>query len=136
MTRINLPTNRVRFAARACMLISVIHTLLALTGSLGIFSEMAQAGLWNTVPAPWIHEHLETQLVFWASLGSFAVPLFLLGALLEWIGRAPPFLGWSLLGFAIVTALFAPISGFWTLPIPAVLLIVDARETTLKPVRT
>jgi Family of unknown function (DUF6463) len=127
--------NRVRLAARACMLIAVIHTLLALTGSLGILAEMARAGLWNTVPAPWIHEHLETQLVFWASLGGVAVPLFLLGALLEWIGQAPVFLGWSLLGFAIVTALLTPISGFWTLLIPAVLLIVDARRTVL-PVRT
>jgi Family of unknown function (DUF6463) len=128
--------NRVRFAARACMLIAVIHTLIALTGSLGILAEMAQGGFWNTVPAPWVHEHLETQLVFWASLGSFATPLFLLGALLEWIGRAPAFLGWSLLGFALVTALLAPIGGFWTLLIPAVALIVNARETALNPVRT
>jgi Family of unknown function (DUF6463) len=128
--------NRVRLAARACMSIAVIHTLLALTGSLGILTEMVQGGFWKTVPAPWIHEHLETQLVFWASLGSFAMPLFLLGALLEWIGRAPVFLGWSLLGFAIVTAVLAPISGFWTLLIPAVALIVDARETALNPVMT
>ena len=127
--------NRVRLAARACMLIAVTHTLLALTGSLGILSYMAQAGLWNTVPAPWIHQHLETQLVFWASLGSFAMPLFLLGAVLEWIGQAPVFLGWSLLGFALITALLAPISGFWTLLIPAVLLIVDARAIDL-PVRS
>jgi Family of unknown function (DUF6463) len=119
--------NRIRFAARACMFIAVTHMLLALLGSLGILTEMAHSRFWNTVPAPWVNAQLEHQLVFWASLGSFAVPLFLLGGLIEWIGHAPVFLGWALLGFALVTAVLAPISGFWTLFIPAILLIVDAR---------
>lgn len=54
--------------------------------------------------------------VFWATLGSFAVPMFVLGALLFWLDRRglpiPAFVGWALLGWmALLTAIMPP-SGF------------------------
>ena len=54
--------------------------------------------------------------VFWATLGSFAVPMFVLGALLFWLDRKglpiPSFVGWCLVAWmALVTAIMPP-SGF------------------------
>ena len=54
--------------------------------------------------------------VFWATLGSFAAPMFVLGALLLWLDRRglpiPAFVGWALFAWmALLTAIMPP-SGF------------------------
>lgn len=54
--------------------------------------------------------------VFWASIGSFAIPLAVLGALLLWMDRrgmpVPAFVGWALAGWMLLATLLMPPSGF------------------------
>lgn len=54
--------------------------------------------------------------IFWASIGSFAIPLAVLGALLLWMDRRglpiPTFVGWALVLWMLLTTLLMPPSGF------------------------
>jgi hypothetical protein len=54
--------------------------------------------------------------VFWATVGSFAPLLLILGALLLWLDRRglpiPAFVGWALAAWALVGTLLMPPSGF------------------------
>ena len=114
-----------RLAARACVFIAVAHLLLSLAGAAPIWGDMIRTGLWHAVPAPWLGQQLERQTVFWTGVGSFAVPLLLLGFTIERAGRAPRALGWALLAYALAASVLAPVGGFWTLLLPAMLLIAD-----------
>lgn len=69
---------------------------------------------------------------FWSTIGSFALPLIMLGAVVIWLDKRqlpiPAFLGWSLLAWIIVASLIIEVSGF-PLGIPiAICLILGARQ--------
>lgn len=54
--------------------------------------------------------------VFWSTVGSFAVPLSILGILILWLDRhgqpIPAFIGWILVGWVALMTLLMPPSGF------------------------
>lgn len=54
--------------------------------------------------------------VFWQSVGSFAVPMLILGSLIVWMDRkgiaVPSFVGWGLLAWTLLATLVMPPSGF------------------------
>lgn len=54
--------------------------------------------------------------VFWQSIGSFALPLAILAALLFWLDRRglpiPSFVGWALVAWAAMLTIIMPPSGF------------------------
>ncbi|RCS22104.1 hypothetical protein DUT91_20245 [Phyllobacterium salinisoli] len=93
-------------------------------------------GLWTTEHwQPLRAQRLEllaSNAAFWSTIGSFALPLIMLGAVVIWLDKrklpVPAFLGWSLLGWIVVASLIIEVSGF-PLGIPiAICLILGARQ--------
>ena len=110
---------------------AVGHLLLSINGTRQIWSRIAQARWWNTVRLrPETGEEFVRSSAFWATAGSFGVPTLLLGASVVWAsghGLEPPaWLGWGLLGWALIAAPIAAKGGFWPVIVPAVLLIAAA----------
>jgi hypothetical protein len=61
-------------------------------------------------------ELLASNAAFWSTIGSFALPLIMLGAVVIWLDKrqlpVPAFLGWSLLAWIVVASLIIEVSGF------------------------
>lgn len=77
-------------------------------------------------------EILAGNAAFWSTIGSFALPLIMIGAVVIWLDNrqlpVPAFLGWSLLAWIVVASLIIEVSGF-PLGIPiATCLILGARR--------
>jgi uncharacterized membrane protein len=86
-------------------------------------------GLRRTVPPPWEGETMRLQRDFWSQIGSFAVPLGVLGGLIAWTahrGAEPPlWVGVVVLAWVAAAIVRVPRGGFWLAVVPAVLLIAD-----------
>lgn len=71
------------------------------------------------------HDRLE---IFWSLC--FGVMGFFLGQLISWSEaqgkRTPAFLGWELLGLALLGAALMPISGWWLVMVSGVLTVVGS----------
>lgn len=79
-------------------------------------------------------EVMASNAAFWSTIGSFALPLIMTGAVVIWLDKrqlpVPTFLGWSLLAWFAVASLIIEVSGF-PLGIPiATCLILGARRQT------
>lgn len=110
----------VKWSAIALVMLGVIHLLV-----LGIdvpteFPHWLGLNLWTFDHwQPLRAQPVDLALsggVFWATVGSFAVPLLILGSLILWLDRRgapiPVFVGWTLVGWATLTTLLMPPSGF------------------------
>jgi hypothetical protein len=112
-----------RWIGRWLLGVGILHTLLGLGTYIFSVVEILRAGLWNTVEP--VQGRPEA---FWFLAAG--LQLILLGALVNWIEARSPrehlplFLGWTLLGFAILGAVLIPVSGFWFLLPPAVGILV------------
>ncbi|WP_141431083.1 DUF6463 family protein [Bacillus sp. 03113] len=120
------------WAGYLLMAIPVIHMFLAVWGSHVMWQNLFSEGLWNTVAAPWTAEDVVRQRNFWTQVGSFSVPMFILGTSIVWIAsrnrQLPSFLGWSLLVYSFGAGFLAPVGGFWSIAIPGFLLIMHTRR--------
>jgi hypothetical protein len=89
-----------------------------------------RGGFRTSVPPPWGHGDMRLQRDFWSQIGSFAVPLGLLGGLIVWTAHRgselPLWLGALLLVWLAAAIARAPRGGFWLAVVPALLLILDA----------
>lgn len=78
------------------------------------------------------HALLASNAAFWASVGSFAAPLIVLGLLVAWMARrrqaVPAFVGLTLLGWTLSCALVIELSGFPLGVIIAACLMVGIRR--------
>lgn len=78
--------------------------------------------------------------VFWATIGSFAPPLLILGALLLWLDRRdlpiPAFVGWGLTAWALVATVLMLPSGFPVGLAIAVCLVLGLRARATPPRRS
>ncbi len=120
-----------RWAARLLILISVTH-LVVFTGqafALGFVSG------WLTGDLRGLHtlepEMSQSQAAFWLALGSFAVPIILLAALVNVLVKAdlpvPGFVGYGLAGWVVACSVILEPSGFPLGLIPVALLIAAHR---------
>ncbi|WP_416379044.1 DUF6463 family protein [Bosea sp. (in: a-proteobacteria)] len=83
-------------------------------------SHWASGGLWSTEHLQPFGEQsqklLPSNAVFWATLGSAAGPLMILGAWIVWLARqgqtVPRFVGWSLMLWALAASVVMQPSGF------------------------
>ncbi|WP_318906029.1 DUF6463 family protein (plasmid) [Sinorhizobium medicae] len=132
----------IRWSGIALMVIGILHMVV-----LGIDAAAEIPG-WLRLEL-WTVEHwqplrtqrlevLASNAAFWSTVGSFALPLIMIGALVVWLGGKhlplPSFLGWSLLAWIVVASLIIEVSGF-PLGIPvAICLVIGARRQKLRRV--
>lgn len=86
--------------------------------------------LWGAEPSTAVEYRLHHG--YWALVGSFAVPLFLLGAVTVHLTRQgfslPRYVGWIVLAWVLLASVLMEPNGFPLGLIPAILLIVAARK--------
>jgi hypothetical protein len=109
-----------RIAAAIMIVLGAGHfiSLIVLGGGAGdAMLRWVDEGLWAAVPVtmepPTTTAALENEVTFWAGLGSFSVPLTVLGGLLWAQARRgispPPWVGWTLIAwFGVNTVLLVP----------------------------
>lgn len=110
----------IRWSAVALMACSIVHVLVLGVDLPGEFPDWLRLELWTF--DHW--QPLRTQPVdlalsggvFWATVGSFAVPNFILGALILWADRnalpLPPFVGWAMFAWTLLASAIMLPSGF------------------------
>ncbi len=118
------------WAGRILILQGVIHLVTTLAASQQHLSNWLRGDLW--FPSFGMGELSTTAGAFWLTLGSFGVPLIVLGGLITRLGRSnhgvPGLVGWALgLWGVAASAVFQP-SPFITLLIPAGLIVFGARR--------
>ena len=111
------------------IVIGVLHSLLGLVKHAKVFGGMLSSGLLNTGGS------VERNLAFWFTFAG--ITFMLLGYLIKYIEsqkmEVPIVFGWLLLGTAILGVTILPVSGFWALFLPAILIIYQARNTSTQP---
>ncbi|OJJ15359.1 hypothetical protein BKI52_38750 [marine bacterium AO1-C] len=112
------------------IIIGVLHSLLGFVKHSGVFGGMLSNGLLNT------GNTIERNLAFWFTFAG--ITFMLLGYLIKYIESqklaVPITFGWLLLGAAVVGVVILPISGFWALFLPAILIIYQAKSGSLAAV--
>ncbi|MCT2581664.1 DUF6463 family protein [Actinophytocola gossypii] len=117
------------WAGRLIVVVSAAHLLFFLVTSLDFVPDWASGALWEATavgePPP------AEQGAFFRLLGSFAVPLLLVGLLL-WRSAAreqalPGYVTWTVAGWSLLCALIQPASGFPLLVVASVLLVLARR---------
>ncbi len=105
-----------RWIGRWMIGIGVIHSLFGFVFLRGTLAVIWSEGLVNTV-----NGQPEREFAFWFIY--FGLLALVLGGLIDWCearrAGLPRFLGWALLGMAVLCAVIMPISGIWLLFPPA-----------------
>jgi Family of unknown function (DUF6463) len=108
-----------------------------------IWSQVVDEGWWNTFTldkATTLAE-LERSETFWVTLGSFGVPVPVLGLYIEWATRqrqrVPGWIGWILLAWALPFVTALPASPGWALAVSGGLIVLgDGRRSRATPLRS
>jgi hypothetical protein len=91
----------------------VFHTVVSALMRRDVWSQMIDDGFFNTVTLEPSADRLAAAEAFWFSVGSFGVPLLLLGSLVTWLlRRGVPVPGWLGSGLAAWAVLIGLVSGF------------------------
>ena len=125
-----------RLAGYTMIAIGLLHIAVLGMDALPLLGGWASGALWTT--AHWqpvvdqAHDMVVNNAAFHATVGSFAGPVIVLGAMVLWMDRCamtpPAFLGWGLGAWALLASLIMEPSGYPLGLIPAVLLILEARR--------
>ncbi|MEV5983224.1 DUF6463 family protein [Streptomyces sp. NPDC052114] len=122
----NPGTNTAVRAGRILVALGALHLLVLGAQNAGHFGAWFSGDLWG-LPREEFVEPSGAGGAFWISLGSFAVPLLLLGLLVAHLGRlgvrVPSSVGWGLAVWSAVGAVVIEPTPMLLVLIPAVLLI-------------
>lgn len=114
--------------------ISVIHVLVGVWLFAEPLADIIRNGVFNTVAPDPFTPYFDREDAFWFMIA--APLLFTLGQLCCWAEAQritlPAFLGWNLLAISLVGVLIEPISGFWLLIPPAILILIGSRTASTK----
>ncbi|BBD38552.1 DUF6463 family protein [Aminobacter sp. NyZ550] len=130
----------VKWSAIALISLGIIHMLVLGAEIPAELPNWLSLNLWTWDHwAPLRAQPLDLALsggVFWQSIGSLAIPLVILGALILWLDRRslpiPVFVGWGLLVWtAIMTAIMPP-SGLTVVFVVSVFLTVGLQVRSRK----
>jgi len=110
--------------------ISIIHVLVGILICAVPLADIAHNGIFNAVSPDLLSPNFDREAAFWFMM--FAPLLFAIGQLCCWAEvqrlTLPAFLGWNLLAVSLVGILLQPISGFWLLILPAILIVLADRR--------
>lgn len=109
-----------KISAWAMLALSILHMIVLGYDASTYAVPMMQGALWTWEhwgPIAGQRQNLVlTGFAFWSSIGSFAVPLGVLAALVLWMIRrdirVPRFVGYTLLAWTALSAILMPPSGF------------------------
>ena len=118
----------------------LFHTVAAVSMRQEAWAQIVDEGFFNTVSLEPSADRLAVAEAFWFSLGSFGVPLLLLGSLVTWLTRrgvrVPGWLGWGVAGWASLIGLVGGFdAGTFILLSIGVLLVVGAWTARRAPSR-
>ncbi|WP_431899077.1 DUF6463 family protein [Nonomuraea sp. bgisy101] len=117
-------------AGRITVLLSMLHLVVTMAFNVRHLPAWFSGGLW--FPADGLADPMPSLGAFWLTIGSFFLPLLVLGLLIAWLGRRavipPAFVAWLLGGWCTVGALAFEPSGFILLWVPAVMVLRAARS--------
>ncbi|MET9917555.1 DUF6463 family protein [Streptomyces sp. NPDC006435] len=113
-------------AGRVLTFLGALHLLALGAQNTGHLGAWFGGDLWG-LPREEFIEPSGAAGAFWISLGSFAVPLLLLGLLVSYLGRqcvrVPPAIGWGLAAWSVVGSVVVEPTPMILVLVPAVLLI-------------
>ncbi|MGX7827910.1 DUF6463 family protein [Actinokineospora sp. 24-640] len=125
----------IKWAGWLIALYGAAHTL----GSLTVEGAARHAGAWFSGEL-WADDFADMSAAnsaYWLSLGSFGVPLILIGAIVLWLDRRgitpPPFIAWTLGIATIVDAVILLPTPWPILLLANVLLLAGARRAARRP---
>ncbi|MGW5684329.1 DUF6463 family protein [Nonomuraea sp. NPDC003754] len=122
------PHRTVVLAGRIIAFLGVFHMAVTVALNIRYLPTWFSGGLW--FPANGLGELPPALGGFWLTIGSFALPLFALGLLIDWTGRRgatpPAFVAWLLGVWGTIGALTFEPSPFVAVWVPAVMLLVAA----------
>ncbi|MFF5207389.1 DUF6463 family protein [Streptosporangium sp. NPDC000396] len=117
-------------AGRITVFLSMLHLVVTLAFNIRHLSTWFSGGLW--FPANGLADPLPALGAFWLTIGSFSLPLLVLGLLIAWIGHRavipPAFVAWLIGGWCTIGAVAFQLSGFILLWVPAVMLLRAGRR--------
>ena len=113
---------------KSIVFIAIIHSVFGFVAFRSTLVEVFGDGIINTV-----NGQPEREFVFWFLFFGFMA--IIAGALIDWcernFGNLPGFLGWSLLALTVVCVTIMPVSGAWTLFVPAIGAIFRNRRSCM-----
>jgi hypothetical protein len=112
--------------------IGILHTAFGIFQGYRLTAQIARATFSNPVGRQ-VVIGLGRQYLLWFLFTG--VLMLILGHVLMWIERRlnhplPSFVGWELLGFALVGVILQPVSGFWLILPLAIYILIAARRAT------
>lgn len=128
------------WASGTLLVLGVGHAVVSVIIDWSRIADWLGDGLWATVPL--IPEQtVDDQAVvaaFWGGVGSFAVPLVLLGLLVRHLAArgvpVPAWVGWGVAGWCALGGIMLVPSPFFVGVVPGVLIVLAARDD--RPVAT
>lgn len=111
--------------------IGVLDLLVVYLESAPQFAAIAQDGFFNTVWWPGMSAPMfDRETAFWHLM--FGTTVAMLGGLVHWAQAStqtlPAFFGWSLIALGTFGVVLMPVSGFWAVFVPAILVLLVARS--------
>ena len=108
-----------------------------------VWSQAADEGWWNTftLGEPTTLAEFERSETFWVTLGSWGVPVLVLGCYVVWSARqghrVPGWIGWIMLAWSLPFVTALPASPGWLFAISGALIVLgDRRRAQAMPLRT
>lgn len=112
--------------------LGALHIVLTTAFNHESWARWIGAGLWAAVPPPGA-AFTADQYVLWLTLGSFGVPLVVLGLVVAGVarrgGHVPAYVGWVVGAWALLLSVVLVAVPGWLVLVPAVLLIRGARHS-------
>jgi hypothetical protein len=119
----------------------LFHTVVAALSRSEVWAQIVDEGFFNTVTLDPSADRLAVAEAYWFSVGSFGVPLLLLGVLVTWLTRrgvrVPGWLGCGVAAWAVLIGLLGGFdsTGTFTLLSIGVLLAVGGWNARRAPAR-
>ncbi|KAA1429218.1 DUF6463 family protein [Nocardioides antri] len=129
------------WASGLLVLLGVGHVVVSVLVDHARVADWLGDGLWATVPLvpEQTVDEQATVAAFWGGVGSFAVPLVLLGLLVRHLAArgvpVPAWVGWGVAGWCVLGGVMLVPSPFFVGVVPGLLIVLAARDERPLPSR-